>query len=115
MAGVVRKEESEKSPNPLSSSYLFSEQISLKVRTFSPKTQNPKILQNLNENLLLDLREKDKFEAFHIITAVSYPSSFFKRDKMIPDLVKFVNKLFFSAKRKVEKRPEQNNCMLWRK
>lgn len=47
-------------------------------------TQNTKFL-------LLDMREGDEYELYHIKEAVSYPAPNIGRDKIIPDLFRFKN------------------------
>ena len=47
----------------------------------------------MNDNttfLLLDLRDQEEFELFHIKEAINYPAPFLSRDKIIPPLLRFV-------------------------
>jgi len=50
------------------------------------------LLSDTSEFLLLDLREPEDFELFHIKEAISYPAPNLGRDKIIPELFKFKNK-----------------------
>jgi len=45
-----------------------------------------------SEFLLLDLREPEDYELFHIKEAINYPAPNLGRDKIIPELFKFKNK-----------------------
>ena len=42
--------------------------------------------------ILLDLREEDEFEKYHIKEAISFPAPNISRDKVIPELYRFRNK-----------------------
>ena len=44
-----------------------------------------------SEFLLLDLRELDEYELFHIKEAISFPAPNISRDRMIPELYRFRN------------------------
>jgi centrosomal protein CEP41 len=44
------------------------------------------------EFLLLDLREPDEYEQYHIKEAVNFPGPNIKRDKFIPQLLTYKNK-----------------------
>jgi len=50
------------------------------------------VLGDSSEFLLLDLREPEEFELFHIKESLSYPAPNLGRDKVIPELFKFKNK-----------------------
>lgn len=40
--------------------------------------------------LILDLREPAEFDNYHIIEALSYPGQFLMRDKMLPEILRYV-------------------------
>jgi len=46
----------------------------------------------VSEFLLLDLRDVEDFELYHIKESISYPAPNLGRDKIIPELYKFKNK-----------------------
>lgn len=48
------------------------------------------LIQGLTESLVLDLRDLEAYENFHIRDAVSFPSAMLSRDKLLPELVRFV-------------------------
>jgi len=50
------------------------------------------LLSDTSEFLLLDLREPEDYDLYHIKEALSYPAPNLGRDKFIPELFKFKNK-----------------------
>ena len=46
--------------------------------------------------MILDLREEEEYDLFHVKEAINYPIPNLKRDKTFPLLLKFVKHIYFS-------------------
>jgi len=61
-----------------------------KISSVTAATDNI-VLGDISEFLLLDLRDAEDYELYHIKESINYPAPNLGRDKMIPELYKFKN------------------------
>ena len=93
-------------PNPFEQKDNMSIKTNSTVKTIQTSKTLTKMALEINEEtdyLLLDLREPEFYEQYHIKDAISFPQALINRDKFLPIIMQYVS----SRSHQLEKQREQ--------